>query len=435
MTQSQDYQQEPKNARAVCQAMAWLSAVGIPCRLPEVKSGADLILTKKDGGEINIKLAVTQDEPRPAVECLVVLAKELASPQAPVALAAFHVITEAAGFGRPLPVDRGPEPEKKLSYHDNFELVSLRHREFRRVPNPDPVELAGYKKVMEQACYRFVNMNQELCRRNCLLVEDLMTYAQVWTCNYLGLYKVAVETVNDNIRKLRAHLKQRFAEFAKMIQKKERDCFPAPDTVHIALLGKPIDENHRLESFSIDPTLDEGVDTDYIKRHSELDLSNDDTRRNSAVVLLAKNLKSMPHDKMIQVLTEAAANNSLCADARSEANRQLRLHERSCNVCIQENSIEQIEPVVGPVVVTVQQATKPILTGTLDEQIEAAKASFIASADPINTCFRCKKVFPISVRLMNRPKLLNGVDTMPKFLVQSRCSPCRRSEKKVNLEL
>jgi len=335
------YQQPPMNARALCQAMSWLKAVGIKYS-PGPQDGGDLVLATKAGGEIQVKLAMTKDEPRPARECLVVLAKELASPQAPVALRAFHAITEAAGYGSPLPVDRGVEPDYKLHYNDNFELVSFRHKDFRRVPNPDPAELAQYKRVLEQSCYRFVNMNQEMCRRNCLLVEDLMTYAQVWTCNYLGLHKVAVETVNDNVRKLRCFLKQRFAEFAHMIQKKERNCFPAPDTVQIAILGKPIDENHRLEGWSVDPMSDEAI-AHRRKLMEDKELVNDEAlRRAAAQEYLSSHFGAMPHEKMVEVLKAAMNNTSFCHDARIEARKQLTFHQKHCVVCsgvVSANSI------------------------------------------------------------------------------------------------
>jgi len=416
----QNYQKEPKNARALCQTMAWLKAVGVPHKLSEIP-GTDLLLVKKDGGDFDflvVKLAVESEETKPAVECLTVMAKELASTKHQVALAAFHTITEAAGFGKPIPVDRGAEPEKRLSYDDNFELVSMRHREFRRVPNPDAQDLVQYKKVMEQACYRFINLNQDLCRRNCLLVEDLMTYAQVWTCNYLGLYKVAVETVNDNVRKLRAHLKQRFAEFAYMVKKKERNCFPSPDTVQIALLGQTVDENHRLEGFSTDPTLEDNVDPDYSERHVELDLSDEESRRQSAAASLSKHLRILPHEKMVEVLNEAITNTSLCHDARGEAAKQLRMHQKTCVACGGQSTPPQVpdpKPRLQP----------QLGAGTMD-LLEEARQSFRATHPDTHICFTCKNSFPTQVRLINRPRLIQGIDTVPKFLVQSNCSPCRR---------
>ena len=171
---------EAPTARALSQALSWCRAVGINCR-PDPSINSNLILTKKDGGEMQVELGMGSPMLQGAQEHLVVLAKELASPKAPIALKAFHEITRAAGYGTPAPVDRGVAPAKRILHCDDFELVGFRHREFRRAPNPDPAELAKYEPIMRKICYQFINKNQEMCRRNCLMVEDLMTYAQVYT--------------------------------------------------------------------------------------------------------------------------------------------------------------------------------------------------------------------------------------------------------------
>lgn len=416
-----DYIAEPRNARAVCQAMAWLKAVGIQADL-DTTGASDLVLMKKDGGVLPIKLATSSDEPKPAQECLVVLAKELASRDAPIALRAFHAITEAAGFGAPIPVDRGLAPEKNLCYNDNFELVSFRHKEFRRVPNPDPEELLQYEKIMRQASFRFLNMNQQRCRMNSLFVDDLMTYARVWTCNYLGLYKVAKVSNNDNVKKLRAYLKQRFAEFATMIEKKERSCIPSPEAVNIAFEGTPVTPRYGeiAGSFSVE----DEVDQDYIERHSELDTTDEDTRRTSAAAVLAKHLQALPHDKMIETLLEASENLALCVVARGEAKRQLRLHKKKCQQC----------GAAAPVVAVAVEAPAPVptpdpvvvvpLTG-LEQTILTARTAFLAANPATTVCRACAKVFPIQVRLMNGPKLKLGTNTTPNFQPQSRCTSCR----------
>lgn len=356
-----------------------------------------------------------ESEFKSAQEHLVVLAKELASPRTEIALKTFHEITRAAGWGTPIPVNRGPEPTKKLHYEDNFELVSMRHREFRRVPNPNPRTLHQYKRIAEQACYRFVNMNQQLCRRNCLLVEDLMSYAQVWTCNYLGLYQVAVETANDNVRKLRAHLKQRFAEFAGMVRKKERNCFPSPDTVQIALLGKSVDENHRVEGFSTDPTIEDGVDVNYVKRHRELDTSDANTRRVSAATILTRLLQNLPHEKMVQTLDEASKNPSIAPNARAEAAKQLRSHQKICRICRPAITEKPGDPILS-------QPT----TSNFDD-ISMARAAFLSTVPSVLSCVTCKNIFATQVRLMNKKMVLAGAK--PVFRTQSNCSVCRRSKR------
>lgn len=466
------YQKEPANARALCQAVSWLEAVGIPCRL----DGADLILSRCNGGEVKVRLAMAPGEPVDAQERITVLARDLASPKSDIALKAFHTITEAAGYGSPTPVDRGPEPIIRPRYLNDFELVGFRHREFRRAPNPDPKELLKYEKIMRQSCYRFINTNQDLCRRNCLMVEDLMTYARVYTTTYLGLYKVQVETTNDNVKKLKFHLNQRFGELVGTIKKKERNCLPSPDAAQIAVMGKTIDENHSLEGFSDDPMYPSTVavssseDKGYLARHNELNIVRskeitetdwqamseqdkndywdgqrraDDQRRRNAANLLAKNLQQLPHDKMVQLLQDASLNQIIAPDARLEASRRLRLHRKNCEKCIAAIAVVPVKPEeVQPATETLQVPVKPeepkvapvlVPNILLETRIADAKKAFEAVAPATMVCATCHQLYTTQIRLMNRPALKAAVETgkvvNPKFSVQSNCGPCRRPRK------
>ena len=310
---------EPRTARALCQTMAWLRADGIPCAL-DPSDTAGLLVTKVDGGEIRIRFLAGEDpleSPVAASGHLTILAKELASTDAQIALKTFHTITQAAGWGTPIPVNRGADPTASLHYHDNFELISFRHCEFRRVPNPPPAELAQYDKVVAGACYRFFQKNIALCDRNGIELEDLETYAKIWTCNYLGLYKVAIETKNDNIRKLRVHLGQRFTELFCMITKKERNCLPTNEACQIAFFGTIVDRNHEIEGFSVDPRREE-----YVPRW------HDDPPE-----YLTKYLARLPHDKLLDTLMGVITNSTHPPEARAEATARLRLHQEKCEVC------------------------------------------------------------------------------------------------------
>jgi hypothetical protein len=129
------YQKEAKNAKALTQVKSWLKAALINVGKPSIE-GCDLSVQKADGGVMDIKVGITAADSRPAADHLFVLASELAHRAKPVAIRAFHAITEAAGYGKPLPINRGVDPVKKLSFEDNFELVGMRHKEFRKVPEP-----------------------------------------------------------------------------------------------------------------------------------------------------------------------------------------------------------------------------------------------------------------------------------------------------------
>lgn len=357
-TRNKNYKTPPKNARALVQVTAWLRAVGIQVT-PSTVSGCDLQVISKDGNAIEVKVAADFNDSRPATEHVVVLAAELTSRHSDTALRAFHEITSATGHGTPKPIDRGPEPTRKLSYEDNFELVSMRHKELRRVPNPTTAELVEFKSIITKAINRFLYINTSACRRHCLQFEDLETYALAWTSIYLGLYKVQNPTVNDNERKLYAFLVQRFAEFATMLNKKERNCLPDPQAYCIAIHGKTIDSNDRQNWYrSADPDVsfyddDGGIETSLEEEYeydsvqtlySEEDASEaaeeekenkltDAKRRKWAQSELAAQLQALPHDQMLEVLNDATKNTHIHHDARKEAQRQIRLHREGCAEC------------------------------------------------------------------------------------------------------
>lgn len=358
------YVKEPKNARALLQVSNWLRAAGIEPRTSAVE-GCDLAIKRLgDSGVIDIKIALTADDPRPAADHLFILASELAHRNKPVAVAAFHALTEAAGYGRPEPLSRGADPTKKLSFEDNFELVAMRHKEFRKVPNPTAADLAQYSKVVDKAISRFLYINTKICRRHGLEKEDLRTYAQIWTCNFLGLYKVANPTNNDNERKLYAHLCQRFGNFVEVLLKKERSCIPDSQTASVAMYGRPheagrIGTGRRVWQQEYEATVDEALEQELEEIGSvdgEEELSFDpeglvaeeasdvDTeereqkamdlrRRKDAQVTLRAEFAKLDHETLTYLLEEAAANGALCPDARAEAKKQLRLHRNACGSC------------------------------------------------------------------------------------------------------
>lgn len=363
---AKSYQKPSPNARALTQVNAWLRAAEIPTK-PASTPGCDLAIVTDDGRELQVKIAAGSAETVGA-DALVVFAKDLTSRHGAVALKAFHQITVAAGRGSPNPVAlRGVEPLKKLHYDDNFELVSMRHKEFRRVPNPSTADLEVFTAVVRKAVRRFMFINTVICRRHLLAFEDLQTYAQVWTCNYLGLYKVENPTQNDNERKLYVYLCQRFAEFAKMIVKKERNCIPDSETASIASTGRPyagpisaragtfVGADWGEQSFeeaqeqeleaevgfvsSQEPIYDPGLQEDprqsADEEHQEQKL-DDARRRKEAQKLLAEKLLALPHDKRIEALEAVAESSHVCYDARLEARKQLRLHHSSCQDCSPE---------------------------------------------------------------------------------------------------
>lgn len=245
---------------------------------------------------------------------------------------------------------RGPVPEEKLSYKENFELVAMRHREFRKVDNPTTEELLVYAPVIEKAISRFVFVNRSLMSRFGLEREDLRTYAQVWTCNYLGLYRLP-GGVLENGGKLYAHLFQRLANFVDLLVKKNRDCVPDAATAHLGQTGMPLlamgragratwkswspieddapsaaglsDDGHHVQLTGEEPDETEVEEVDPIQR------------RKAAKKTLKLKLGALSHERLLELLVEAAGNDALCPTARSEASKQLRMHRRKCPSCTQ----------------------------------------------------------------------------------------------------
>lgn len=313
------YSIPPKNARAVCQIRTWLTAAGISYR-PSKAPGHDLTIVKSDGQEL--ELAVTSDPATTPNDALVVLASIVTNRKIRLAVDAFHEITEAAGYGRPEPMDRGPLPPKKLNFHNDFELVSMRHSEFRRVPNPTTADMKHYKGVIERTAWAFLRSNHELCVGHGLEIGDLITYAQVWTCNYLGLYVVPSPTNNDNEKLLHCHLMQRFSNFRDLLYQKGRGIFVTPEDVHIAT-GSTAFTAPDTATLAFD--VSDEVDEAYRARHCELDVSDDDSRRRSAAALLDSHLNKLTHEQKVATLSQVVESQFVNYDAKREASRRLRL--------------------------------------------------------------------------------------------------------------
>jgi hypothetical protein len=355
------YKKQPKNATATNQITNWLKAVSVAVK-PSTTPGSDLVVTNKAGQEVEIKVGVSADDARPAVEHLFVLAKELTHRNKGIALKAFHSVTEAIGFGSPKPIDRGAILDKKAHFDDSFELVAMRHAEFRKVPNPSTEDYAAYEKVISKAVNRFLYINTKICRRHGLDFGDLKTYAQIWTANFLGLYKVADPQNNDNERKLYAHLCQRFGNFVEVLLKKERSCIPDLQTTSVALFGRPYEAPSTTGSRAGQLYWDEGdhealevseadaeatfaettyaelsvpASSDYslVEEEEQEQKVSDAKRRTLAQKALKAEFAKLDHDTLVTLLTEAVGNGALCFDARTEARKQLRLHTAGCASC------------------------------------------------------------------------------------------------------
>lgn len=316
------FKPQARNAQAIRTLFSWARATGIGCR-KSLRAGCDAVLRCADGSELEVALVMAVGE-APA-DILAVLAKELASPKMDVALKAFHVLTEAAGHGSPTPVDRGVKPKV---YGDDFFLIAARHTEFRRAPNLSAEQIATYTGVVQRGCRTFAARNGKLLALHGYEVQDLETFAWIWTHNFVHGSEVQT-TGDDNQRLLTKALRDQFFFFFTKLQLAQRAQFPDPDTVHICLRGQIFDENHDIEKYSSDPRLDAmpaGVQEDS-------DEAAEARRRKAKAKILKQNLEALPHDTMIEKLKEQAESVQRDYSTRREARRLLLAHAKTCEMC------------------------------------------------------------------------------------------------------
>lgn len=372
-----------ENARAVCVTNSWLTATKIP-HTKSTKKGYDIEVTSKDGEILYVAVQADDSIPTPVERCVIVAARQLASSKKLDALEAFYRITEVAGYGRPLPSDRGPDPDRKLNINNEFELVAMRHCDFRHAPNPSKEKFKQYETIISNVVRYYGNRagNRALLQRCGYSDGDLKTFALVWTTNYIHKFTIEDARDHDNQKLLTAYLKQRFNEFFPLLWKKASCWFPALDVVTSGLYTgvagvneikrfstynavselawSPVKEKDALATaltiyqppaakssdrqapcfmydslratYVSDPRIAEGEDPEYVIRNNKLDKTSFAKRRQSASDLLAQNLLALPHNRRMEVLIEAAQNPSFCFESRKEAVRQIKAHRKGCLV-------------------------------------------------------------------------------------------------------
>lgn len=350
---------EAKNLRALNLFRSWMGAVAIPFRRGE--GGVDVIVTGSNGTEVQVQISA-KDSPKAPAGAVVINAEVLTGRNIQKSRGSFQAFVVSLGYTYRAPVDRGALPTKKAYFDDDFESGALRHADLHRVPNPSARELASLEPIIKRETRRFYNEFRELCDDNMLAIDDLLSYAGMFTVAYLGMERVArVVVAGDDERKLAAHLQQRFHHLRDLLYKKGRNTFANLDEVHIALHGgAPFDYsktfmgNRRARAARIDGERDESsltladtflatattpeddedeVDASYIARRNQLDTSSESARKKSASALLSKLLAGLPHDEMVERLTGAIESDRLDPTARKEARRQMKAHALGCAGC------------------------------------------------------------------------------------------------------
>lgn len=313
MKKTTHYGPVPRNSRAVCQIASWLTACNIPNQLGE--NGIDVVVKTHDGKDVNVVVLLDENDPAPS-DAVRILSSTITQRDRSKALDTFHQLTKMWGYGTPKPVNRGPDPGKNLCYKNEFELVAMRHSQFRRVNNPTAEQFAYYRPTMEKAVHHFMRYNHKMCKWNMLEFNDLMTYALVYTSNYLGLFRILKPSEGDNERLLYTYLLQKFAEFAGVLLKKGRNCYPDYETCYIAM-----------PKYSMEPLQKE-------KPQKRETIKQRKLRKSEAVRILAEKLATFTHEQLLETLVGVIESKFQHPDARKEAARQLKLHQKNCNACI-----------------------------------------------------------------------------------------------------
>lgn len=286
----------------------------------------------------------------------------------------FHQITECAGYGRPSIVDRGKAPEGKLNYVEHFDLIVMRHCEFRRVPNPSPEVFKSYQRTLNTVTRHFYQTNWEFCMAVGLELDDLMTYAMVWTCNFHGQYELSEDRARnaDNQKLLYRHLQQRFTELRRTYRKRAKNVVVDYDTAAVSLYDRPFTPSVDFEA----ETAAACAESMATEKETELELAakrkkkaepeiDPKLRRRQAQRRLTEKMAELPHDALIERLRDAFTNFALAPEVRDEALRQLKKHAKKCETC-------------KGVVILSTQTPRPVRTLSREE-IEEAWAGVAAS--------------------------------------------------------
>jgi hypothetical protein len=341
------YRTPPKpQDKAVLALASWSDACGIEWRKSQ---SADLCLISTTGQALEVAIVVEPGQTMPP-GALPIPAWDLTSSNREVAFAAFHRVTEKLGYGKPIPVDRGKDPDQKLCYKDNMELVGMHHWQLRSSPDLAPETIKPFQTIVERCSEYFYNRNKRFMDLWGYKAADCETYCSMWLLIYFHHYRKLWGTLDENKKLFTCYAQNKFESLRQVIQSKADWCFPDGESVEVAFYedsARPsstrwkvrVDEESAttILPFAVhhdyEATPDANDDAGYQKRNALIDKSNQKKRRASAAALLADHLLKLPHDERVRVLEEAMENEAFGYDAQMEARKQLRKHREVCSVC------------------------------------------------------------------------------------------------------
>lgn len=334
------YRPPPKgNERAVLALASWSDACGIAW---EKSSKVENDLTMIDSAGRRREVVVIH-KPHQTIlpDTLTIPAWDLTASNHEIAFAAFHKLTEALGHGKPIPVNRGAEPQKKLCYKDDMELVGMRHGLLRLSPNVSTATAANYTGVIEGCTKYYYYKFKRFFDLFGYKLDDLISYSNMWFLIFHHNYRKLYGTLDENKKILTRYIQQSFINFGQAVQSKADGCFPEGENLQVALyensIGHPPLRVDGAVIFTTEhkynqaPAAEE--DAGYQERHALINKDSAAKRRKSAASVLAEHLSRIPCPKLGKVLLETAENEFFDYDTQMEARRQLRIHGKDCSVC------------------------------------------------------------------------------------------------------
>jgi hypothetical protein len=254
--------------------------------IPYVQDVEGLKIKSRSGSDIHINVGSGRINTATA-STVEVNADDLISPEVTRILAALHTVTDTAGYGKPNPLHEEIKAgDHRVSYHDDYEHVYLRLRLLSRTPRPSPSQmeqltdtyLPYIKRAAAKAMYRFKYVFSGMGHEE----QDLVNVGLAHAVAFVHNYAYDTEPVN-NIKLLTEFLNQRFAEMAKVTNKKGASA-SVNAIKHIGPTheGQASDDFDQYAEFMVDETSDPVADEEYTEGEYYL-RSQDGRQRNLTV--------------------------------------------------------------------------------------------------------------------------------------------------------
>lgn len=319
MGASEKFRPQPANAIAVRVTGSWLRACAIEHDDSQTP-GCDLVVLGRNG-ELQEVSVVVSDQIAPAT-AIAVSAAAIGSTNLELALGAFWALTEAVGYGSPMPVDRGPRSATRPYAKDVF-LVVGRHMEFRGAPDLPAAELAKYDHIVCRESRNFALKNTFWLERMGYEADDVKSYMWVWLHNFLHRFALRnlAPGADDNQRLFTKYSRDRLTELWRSLMRDSLTQLPSvaklswltPDVSYeldaVMRPGETCGRGHREIVATINPSVTDDIAAMCADALKEDDERADARKRKATLRVLQANLAGTPLPELV-VRLEAIANSA-----------------------------------------------------------------------------------------------------------------------------